>query len=38
MEEKITAANVQVANITAEKGYQVVSEADLIAVVAGLDA
>ncbi|EGF78617.1 hypothetical protein BATDEDRAFT_30413 [Batrachochytrium dendrobatidis JAM81] len=36
MEEKISASNVQVATVTAQNGYKLVSEADLVDVVANL--
>lgn len=36
MEEKLSSSNIQVATVTPEKGYQIVSEADLAPVVAAL--
>lgn len=36
MEEKISASNVQVATVTADAGYKLIPEADLVGLVAAL--
>jgi 20S proteasome subunit alpha 5 len=36
MEEKISATNIQVATVTADKGYQLMKESELVELIAAL--